>query len=176
MVLVRDRGSRIKGQGSRVMGQVSVLRVMGHGSRVMGQKSRVMGQGSGLRSVRTVTSALGRCEAIDPVSPATRHCGPDASDHGACNDTHDRQHERCTLLRAAERNNRRFKSQISPDSFDECRPSASPRTKPIDLGCESAENWQLPSTSTIAMPLLLLHSTYADTHLPSHGRRKAEPT
>ena len=26
----------------------------------------------------------------------------------------------------------------------------SPQTKPIDLGCESAENWQLPSSSTIA--------------------------
>ena len=25
------------------------------------------------------------------------------------------------------------------------------QTKPIDLGCESAENWQVPSTSTIAI-------------------------
>jgi len=176
---VMGHGSRVMGQKSRVKGQVSGLRLVrmvtsargpcdrvicqhmtyeGQGSNEKSQGSWVKGQGSGLRSVRTITSALGRCEAIDPVSPATRHCGPDASDHGACNNTHDRQHERCTLLRAAERNNRRFKSHSSPDSFDECRPSASPRTKPIDLGCESAENWQLASTSTIAMPLLLLHS------------------
>jgi len=32
--------------------------------------------------------------------------------------------------------------------------AANPQTEPIDLGCESAENWQLPSTST--SPLLLL--------------------
>ena len=35
------QGSRVKDQGSRVMGPVSVLRVMGHGSRVMGQGSSV---------------------------------------------------------------------------------------------------------------------------------------
>ena len=29
--------------------------------------------------------------------------------------------------------------------------AANPQTKPIDLGCESAENWQLSSTSTIAI-------------------------
>ena len=28
--------------------------------------------------------------------------------------------------------------------------AAKPQIKPVDLGCESAENWQLPSTSTIA--------------------------
>ena len=31
----------------------------------------------------------------------------------------------------------------------ERRVVANPQTKPIDLGCESAENWQLPSTSTV---------------------------
>ena len=30
------------------------------------------------------------------------------------------------------------------------RLAAKPQIKPVDLGCESAENWQLPSTSTIA--------------------------
>jgi len=55
----------------------------------------------------------------------------------------------------------------SPDSFDECSlVAANPQTKPIDLGCESAENWQLPSTSTIASPLLLLVSLQADR--PTH--------
>jgi len=57
--------------------------------------------------------------------------------------------------------------ESSPDSFDECRLSAevaaNPQTKPTDLDCESArKKWQLPSTSTIA--ILLLLSPRADTH------------
>jgi len=32
--------------------------------------------------------------------------------------------------------------------------AANPQTKPVDLGCESAENWQLSSTST--SPLLVV--------------------
>ena len=32
----------------------------------------------------------------------------------------------------------------------ESRVAANPQTNPVDLGCESAENWLLPSTSTIA--------------------------
>ena len=48
--------------------------------------------------------------------------------------------------------------ESSPGSFDECRLStkvaANPQTKPTDLDCESAER-QLPSTSTIAILLLL---------------------
>jgi len=45
--------------------------------------------------------------------------------------------------------------ESSPGSFDECRLSAGwPPTltsdQANDLGCESAENWQLPSSSTIA--------------------------
>jgi len=32
--------------------------------------------------------------------------------------------------------------------------AANPQTKPVDLGCESAENWQLPSTSTIAIVII----------------------
>jgi len=29
--------------------------------------------------------------------------------------------------------------------------AVNPQTKPTDLGCESANNWQIPSTSTIAI-------------------------
>jgi len=36
----------------------------------------------------------------------------------------------------------------------EHRVAANPQTKPFDLGCESAENWQLPSTSTIAIVII----------------------
>ena len=57
--------------------------------------------------------------------------------------------------------------KTSLGSFDECRLSAevaaNPQTKPTDLDCESArKKWQLPSTSTI--DILLLLSPRADTH------------
>ena len=57
--------------------------------------------------------------------------------------------------------------ESSPSLFDECRLSAevaaNPQTKPTDLDCESArKKWQLPSTSTIT--ILLLLSPRADTH------------
>ena len=50
--------------------------------------------------------------------------------------------------------------ESSPGSFGECRLSAevaaNPQTKPTDSDCESArKKWQLPSTSTIAILLLL---------------------
>jgi len=32
--------------------------------------------------------------------------------------------------------------------------AANPQTKPVDLGCESAENWQLASTSVIAIVII----------------------
>ena len=55
----------------------------------------------------------------------------------------------------------------SPGSLDECRLSAevaaNPQTKPTDLNRESTrKKWQLPSTPTIA--ILLLLSPRADTH------------
>jgi len=57
--------------------------------------------------------------------------------------------------------------ESSPGLFDECRLSAevaaNPQTKPTDLDCESArKKWQLPSSSTIA--ILLLLNPRADTH------------
>jgi len=33
----------------------------------------------------------------------------------------------------------------------ERRVAANPQTMPVNLGCESADNWQLPSTFTIAI-------------------------
>jgi len=36
----------------------------------------------------------------------------------------------------------------------ERRVAANPQTKLIDLGRESADNWQLPSTSTIAIVII----------------------
>ena len=57
--------------------------------------------------------------------------------------------------------------ESSPGSFNECRLSAelaaNPQTKPTDLHCESAgKKWQLPSTYTIT--ILLLLSPRAHTH------------
>ena len=36
----------------------------------------------------------------------------------------------------------------------ERRVAANPQTTPIDLGCESAENWQLPSTYAITIVII----------------------
>jgi len=36
----------------------------------------------------------------------------------------------------------------------ERRVAANPQIKPVELGCESAENWQLPSTSAIAIVII----------------------
>ena len=70
--------------------------------------------------------------------------------------------------------------ESSPSSFDECRLSAevaaNPQTKPTDSDWESArKKWQLPSTSTVA--ILLLLSPRADTHftIPREGRRLSQP-
>jgi len=41
--------------------------------------------------------------------------------------------------------------------------AANTQTKAIDLGCESAENWQLPSTSTIAI-VIITQSQFALLH------------
>ena len=43
---------------------------------------------------------------------------------------------------------------MSVDCQTERRVAANPQTKPVDLGCESAENWQLSSTSTIAIVII----------------------
>jgi len=50
----------------------------------------------------------------------------------------------------------------------ERRVAANPQTKPIDLSCESAENWLLPSTSTIA--IVIITQPYADTHFTAPRR------
>ena len=60
-----------------------------------------------------------------------------------------------------------IRDRYSPSSLDKCRLSTkvatNPQPKPTDLDCESTrKKWQLPSTSTIA--ILLLLSPRADTH------------
>jgi len=62
----------------------------------------------------------------------------------------------------------------------ERRVATNPQTKPTDLGCESAEDWLLPSADTIAIyyyysarQLILILLILI---LPSHGGWKAEST
>ena len=62
-----------------------------------------------------------------------------------------------------------------------CLVAANPQTKPTNLGCdcESVEDWQLPSTSTIAMSLCLqrgadcLHMVQL---MPLHPKTPSMPT
>ena len=51
------------------------------------------------------------------------------------------------------------------------RVAANPQNKPVDLGCESAENWQLSSTSTIAIVII----THPSFYRPTKGRRLSRP-
>jgi len=45
--------------------------------------------------------------------------------------------------------------ESSPGSFEtQRRVATNPQTKPTDLGCESAENWLLLSTFTIAIVII----------------------
>jgi len=53
----------------------------------------------------------------------------------------------------------------------ECRVAASPQTKPTDLGCESAENWQLPSTSTIAILIITQPLSWYSFYRPTKDGR-----
>ena len=46
----------------------------------------------------------------------------------------------------------------------EHRVAANPQTKPVDLGCESAENWQLSSTSTIAVVIITQPVSWYSLH------------
>jgi len=53
--------------------------------------------------------------------------------------------------------------------------SANPQTKPIDFGCESAENWQLPSTSTIAIIIITQPVSWYSFYRPTEGARLRLP-
>jgi len=57
----------------------------------------------------------------------------------------------------------------------ECRVAASPQTKPIDLGCESTENWQLLSTSTITIVIITQPISWYSFYHPKMGGRLSRP-
>ena len=64
----------------------------------------------------------------------------------------------------------------SSGSADECRLSAGwpPTLRPshaVDLDCESAENWQLPSTSTIATVIIIQPVSWYSFYRPTEGGR-----
>ena len=50
-----------------------------------------------------------------------------------------------------------------------------PQTKPVDLGCESAENWQLSSTSTIAIVIITQSVGWYSFYRPTKGGRLSRP-
>ena len=51
--------------------------------------------------------------------------------------------------------------------------AANPQTKPVDLGCESAENWQLSSTST--MSIITQPVSWYSFYRPTKGGRLSRP-
>jgi len=59
--------------------------------------------------------------------------------------------------------------------------AANPQTKPTDLGSESADKWLLPSTSSIAMPFVIItqpesrHSFYCPMEGGRHYRKGVQP-
>jgi len=59
-------------------------------------------------------------------------------------------------------------------NVDECQVAANPHTKPVDLGCESSENWLLPSISTITIVIITQPVGSYSFYRPT--RVKAEPT
>ena len=57
----------------------------------------------------------------------------------------------------------------------ERRVAVNPQTKPVDLGCESAKNWQLPSTSTIAIVIITQPVGWYSFYNPTKGGRLRWP-
>ena len=57
----------------------------------------------------------------------------------------------------------------------ERRVAANPLIKPVELGCESAENWQLPSTSTIAILIIAQPVSWYSFDRPTKVRRLNRP-
>jgi len=55
------------------------------------------------------------------------------------------------------------------------RVAANPQTKPVDLGCESAENWQLSSASTIAVVIITQPVSWHSFYRPTKGGRLSRP-
>ena len=53
--------------------------------------------------------------------------------------------------------------------------AANPQTKQNDLGCESAENWQLSSTSTIAIVIVTQPVGWYSFYRPTKGGRLSRP-
>ena len=59
--------------------------------------------------------------------------------------------------------------------YTEHRVAANPQIKPIDLGCESAENWQLPSTSTVTIVIITKPVGWCSFYYPTESGRLSWP-
>jgi len=58
----------------------------------------------------------------------------------------------------------------------EHRVAANPKTKPIDSGCESAENWQLSSTFTVAIVIITQLVSWYSFYRRTEGGRLSRPS
>ena len=59
--------------------------------------------------------------------------------------------------------------------FDRLLRSGCISINPVDLGCEFAENWLLPSTSTIAIVVITLPISWYSFYRPAQGWRLCRP-
>ena len=59
--------------------------------------------------------------------------------------------------------------------YTERRVAANPQTKPTNLGCESAENWQLSSRSTIDIVISTQPISWYSFYRPTEGGRLSRP-
>jgi len=57
----------------------------------------------------------------------------------------------------------------------ERRVASNPQTKPSDLGCESANKWLLPSTSSIAICYYYSPQSWYSFYRPTEGERLSRP-
>ena len=57
----------------------------------------------------------------------------------------------------------------------DCAPGGQMLQMPVDLGCESAENWQLSSTSTIAILIITQPVGWYSFYRPTKGGRLSRP-
>ena len=60
-------------------------------------------------------------------------------------------------------------------NFDWAPGGCNPQTKPINFGCESAENWLLPSTSTVAIVIITQPVSWYSFYRPMEDGRLSWP-
>jgi len=88
--------------------------------------------------------------------------------HNNNNDSHDNVYGAVIMTRVIAR-----VQPVHLMNVDWAPVAANHQTKPIDLGCESSENWQLSSASTIAIVIITQPVSWYSFYRP---RTKSEST